>query len=118
LAEALMRLVLEDFDGGFRIGGTLVTNLKYADDNVTASSQVELQELVDRLHQRANEFGMRINVRKTKVMKVSDDPTPMTTSIDGELLEQVNTFKYLGAIFNEHTLCDNEIEQRLLQGTV
>ena len=34
-------------------------------------------------------------------MKVSDDPTPMTISICGELLEVVNTFKYLGAIFNE-----------------
>jgi len=117
LAEALMRLVLEDFDGGFRIGGSLVTNLKYADDNVLAtSSQEELQELTERLHRRASEFGMRINVRKTKVMKVSDDPTPMAISIDGKLLEQVDTFKYLGAIFNENALCDQEIAERLRQG--
>jgi len=63
LAEALLRLVLDDFEGGFRIGSALVTNLKYAGDNVlTMSSQVKLQELVDRLHCRAKEFGMKINV--------------------------------------------------------
>ena len=117
LAEALMRLVLGDFGGGFRIGGVLVTNLKYADDKVlTTSSQVELHELMGRLHCRAKVFGMKISVRKTKVMKVSDDPTPVTISIGGETLEDVPTFKYLGALFNEHAFCDKEVDQRLIQG--
>jgi len=45
MAEALMRLALEDYTGGFRIGRIHVTNLRYADDIVLiASSEAELQE--------------------------------------------------------------------------
>ena len=59
---------------------------------------------------------MRVNVKKTKVMKVSDDPTPVSVAIRGEKVEEVHTFKYVGAVFKSHALCDDEIKARLLQG--
>jgi len=55
-----MRYSLEGFDGGFRIGGRRITNLRYADDIVLIpSSEEELQELVSRLHGAASMMGMK-----------------------------------------------------------
>jgi len=52
----------------------LVTNLQYVDDTVLiASTQSELQKIVTRLHWAACELGMKINMKKSEVMKVDDD---------------------------------------------
>ena len=78
MAEVLMRLALDGFEGGFRIGGRLLTNLRYADDIVLlASSEGELKALLHRVHAAAGSMGMRINVSKTVVIKVCDDTTAM-----------------------------------------
>ena len=62
-----MRYTLEGFDGGFRIGGRRITNLRYADDIVLiASSGEELQEFISRLHGAASMVGMKLNDKKQK----------------------------------------------------
>ena len=79
MCELLMRLALNGYDGGFRIGGRLVTNLRYADDIVLiASTREELQELVNRVHNAAVTVGMRLNVKKTETIGVNDDKSPIT----------------------------------------
>ena len=46
----VMRKTLDEFQGGLQIGGQMITNLRYADDIILlATSEAELQELVDRL---------------------------------------------------------------------
>ena len=81
MAELLMRMALYRYEGGFRIGGRCITNLRYADDIVLiASSEEELQQLVNRVHEAAGDMNMKINVKKTEVMKVSDDPSPISDS--------------------------------------
>jgi len=80
-----------------------------------ASSEVELQELINRVKRVASDKWMRVNVKKTKVMKVSDDATPLSVTIGGKV-EEVYTFKYLGAIFNSNAVCADEIKAWLLQG--
>ena len=98
MCEVLMHMALEGFEGGFRIGGRLVTNLHYADDIVLiASNESELQDIVTRLHWAACEVSMKINVKKTEVMKVDDDLTPIKVTVAGVYLRQVHSFKYLGA---------------------
>jgi len=83
------------------MGGWCITNLRYADDIVLiASSEEELRDMVKRLHEAATEMNMKINERKTEVMKVSDDPSPITTTIAGTTLMDTKLFKYLGAQFN------------------
>jgi len=73
-----MRAALDGFSGGFRIGGRLINNLRYADDIVLVeSSEAELQELVTRVYGAASDTGMKINVKKTEVMKVCEDAPPM-----------------------------------------
>ena len=59
-------------------------------------------------------MGIRINVKKTKVMKVCDDDTPpISITINGEPIAEVSSFKYLGASFNSKALCEEEIKTRL-----
>ena len=94
----------------------MVTNLRYADDIVLiASSKAELQEIVTRLHcdWAACELSMKINVKKTEMMKADDDLTPMKVTVAGVYLRQVHSFKYLGAYFNSDATCTQEIKSRL-----
>jgi len=113
MAELLMRVALDGYDGGFRIGRWCITSLRYADDIVLiASSEEELRTLVNRVRMAATEFGMAINTKKTEVMKVSDDPDPVVITVNGETLTESKSFKYLGAQFNSEASCDEEIKTR------
>jgi len=52
---------------------------------------------------------MRINVKKTELMKVSDDPRPIKVTVAGNTLAETKSFKYLGALFNSEASCDEEV---------
>jgi len=65
----VMRETLDGFQGKLQIGRRMITNLRYADDIVLlATSEAELQELVDRLARVSRKYSLLINVDKTKVM--------------------------------------------------
>ena len=65
----VMRETLDGFQGGLQIGGQMITNLRYADDIILlATSEAELQELVDRLDHVSRKYSLLNNVDKTKVM--------------------------------------------------
>jgi len=69
LAEMVMRETLDRFQGGLQTGGRMIMNLRYADDIILlATSEAELQELVDRLDRVSRRYSLVINVDKTKVM--------------------------------------------------
>ena len=64
-----MRETVDRFQGGLQIGGQMITNLRYADDIILlATSEAELQQLVDRLDRVSRKYSLVINVDKTKVM--------------------------------------------------
>ena len=74
----------------------MITNLHYTDDVILmGTSEAELQQFVDRLDRVSRKYSLLINVDKTKVM-VSDGIT-CRVLIQNELLEQVDTFPYLGS---------------------
>jgi len=65
----VIRETLDGFQGGLRIGGRMITNLRYADDIILlATSEAELQELMDCLDCVSRKYSLLINVDKTKVM--------------------------------------------------
>jgi len=75
----------------------MITNLRFADDIILlATSEAELQELVDCVDRISRKYSLLINIDKTKVM-ASDDIT-CHILIQNEQLEQVDTFPYLGKI--------------------
>jgi len=61
-----MRETLDGFQGGLQIGGLMITNLRYA--ILLATSEAELQELVDRLDRVSRRYSLLINVNKTNLM--------------------------------------------------
>ena len=87
LAEQEMRKPLQGFAGGFRIGGKVISILRYADDIVLlATSPEELQKLVSRVERAAKEYNM-INAAKTKVLTNTDEV--IVIKVAGGRLEQV-----------------------------
>ena len=62
------------------------------------------------------EYGMRVNLGKTKVMKMSKEPGEVNILIEGRKLEQVTSFRYLGSIITSNGSCTQEIRTRTYNG--
>src|SRR6266853_53478 len=70
--------------------------------------------LMNGLVNTARTYEMKLNVKKTKTMLVSKRPgREMRIEVDGQRLEQVTKFKYLGAIITENGRCDEEVRVRI-----
>jgi hypothetical protein len=116
--EAMMREALEEVDHGVKVGGLLIKTIRFADDKaVTASSQRGLQLLMDNINRVTQEYGMKINVKKTKVMCIARKiGAKMHIMIDGQKVEQVSHFKYLGSLISEDGYCEKDIRTRIGMG--
>ena len=79
-----------------------------------STSEAELQELVHRLDRVSRKYSLLINVDKTKVM--ASDGIACLILIQNELLEQVDTFPYLGSLMTEDGECMTEFRTRLNRG--
>ncbi len=87
---------------GVNVGGTNYNNLRYADDTaLLEGNENELSELISKINEVGKQFGMKINIKKTKAMVVSKKPNSpkMNIAIDGEQIEQVTSlYMYLGSL--------------------
>jgi hypothetical protein len=88
--------------------------VKYADDLVLlAKEEKVLQGMIDRLIEIGRHYGMEMNVEKTKVMRISGQPSPMKIMIDQKQLENVEYFNYLGSMITNDARCTHEIKSRI-----
>ena len=112
--EMIMR-ELDDMDG-FRIGGPVVNNLRYADDTVIiAESEEQLQRLVNVVMTKSEEKGLYLNSAMSFAMvfsKASRIPT-CNINVHGKILEQVHSLVYLGSQFTSDAKCEKEIRRRI-----
>jgi len=75
--------------------------------------------LMDNVSRVTQEYGMKINVKKTKAMCISrQGKTKVKIYIDGQLLEQVQQFRYFGSLITEDGYCDKEIRSRIVLAKV
>ena len=112
--EYIMAQVLEDSEIGISIGGRLINNLRFADDiDLIATSEQKLQELTKKVQSTAAKFGMEVNTNKTKCMVTAKDSKKTTIMLDGQLLESVDHFKYLGSIMTSDARSEKDILARL-----
>ena len=82
-----------------RIAGRLITNCRFADDIVVnAEEEEEAGVMVDRLDTTTTRYKMEIGPDKTKVMTNNPNGFQRDIKIKGQRLEEVENFKYLGAI--------------------
>ena len=86
---------LEEAQAGIKIAGRNINNLRYADDTtLMAESEEELKSLLRKVKEEFKKVGLKLNIQKTKIMASS----PTTSwQIDGEIVETVTDFIFLGS---------------------
>ena len=114
-AEYIMRNAgLDEAQAGVRIARRSINNLRYADDNtLMAESKAELKSLLLKVKEESEKDGLKLNIQKTKIMASS----PITSwQIDGETMETVTDFSFLGSKITADGNCSHEIKRCLLLG--
>ena len=100
--ERIMTDALEDNEGTVSIGGRTITNLRFADDiDGLAGEEEELASLVERLDKVFTAYSMEISAVKTKLMTNSTSGINKEIKVNGQKLETVTSFKYLGSVITE-----------------
>nr|XP_012552633.2 uncharacterized protein LOC105842916 [Bombyx mori] len=108
-----MRKALDGWDGGVTVGGTKITNLRYADDTtILAASESEMAAILERIERVNLKFGLHINRSKTKVMTV-DRAQVLSPSNALKDYEEVAEFIYLGSLISNSGNCEKEIGRRI-----
>ena len=105
---------LEETQAGIKIAGRNINNLRCTDDTtLMAESEEELKSLLMKVKVESENVGLKLNIRKTKIMASS----PTTSwEIDGETVEIVSGFIFLSSKITADGDCNNEIKRRLLLG--
>ena len=113
--EYIMRNAgLEEAQAGIKIAGRNINNLRYVDDTtLMAESEEELKSLMMKVKEESEKVGLKHNIQKRKIMASS----PITSwEIDGETVETVSDFIFLGSKSTADGDCSHEIKRRLLLG--
>ena len=105
---------LEETQAGIKISGKNTNNLRYADDtSLMAESEEELKSLLMKVKEDSEKVGLKLNIQKTKIMACG----PITSwEIDGETVETVSDFIFLGSKITADGDCSREIKRCLLLG--
>ena len=103
---------LEEAQAGIQIAGRNINNLSYADDTtLMAESEEELKSLLMKVKEESEKDGLKLNIQKTKIMATG----PITSwQIDGETVETVAGFIFLGSKITADSDCSLEIKRHLL----
>ena len=113
--ERIMREAgLDSSMEGIRIGGRCINNLRYADDTtLVAGGDERLRKLIRNVKIKSEEFGLYLNVGKTKIMTTANIES---FTIDGSSIEVVNSFNFLGSTIERTGGCTKEIGRRIALG--
>ena len=114
-AEYIMRNSrLDEAQAGIKIAGRNINNLRYANDTTfMAESEEELKSLLMKVKEESEKVGFKLNIQKTKIMASG----PITSwQIDGETMETMTDFIFLGFIITADGDCSHEIKRHLLLG--
>ena len=99
---------------GTNIQGHLTNNLRFADDMVLlACNEIDLQSIVDCVHQWSSNFGLKINIANTEVQVISRQQQDININIGGTKLLQVKKFVYLGGTITQSGKCPEDIKNRI-----
>ena len=93
-----------------------LSDMEYADDVVLMSRSIEeLQTLMSALEENGKKVGLKVNIRKTKAMK-TDESLAGNLKLENRDINEVSTFKYLGAIIRQDGSLEEEFIERLKKG--
>ena len=104
---------LEEAQAGIKIAGRNINNLRYADGTTLMAESEELKSLLMKVKEESEKVGLKLNIQKTKIMASG----PITSwQIDGETMETVSDFIFLGSKITADADCSHEIKRCLLLG--
>ena len=105
---------LDEAQGGVKIAGRNINNLRYADDTtLMAESEEKLKSFLMKVKEESEKVGLKLNIQKTKIMASS----PNTSwEIDRETMETVKEFIFLGSKITVDGDCSHEIKRCLFLG--
>ena len=105
---------LEETQAGIKIARRNINNLRYADDTILmAESEEELKSLLMKVKEESEKVGLKLNIKKTKIMASSPI---ISWQIDGETVETVSDFIFWGSKITADSDCCHEIKRCLLLG--
>ena len=104
---------LEEAQAGIKISGRNTNNLRSADDTTFMAESKELKSLLMKVKEESEKVGLKLNIQKTKIVASG----PITSwEIDGETVETVSDFIFLGSKITADGDCSHEIKSCLLLG--
>ena len=105
---------LYESQGGIKIAGRNINNLRYADDTtLMAESKEELKSLLKKVKEKSEKVGLQLNIQKIKIM--ASGPNTLW-QIDGETVERVADFIFLVSKIPVHGDCSHESKRDFLLG--
>ena len=105
---------LDEAQAGIKILRRNINNLRYADDTTfMAESKEELKSLLMKVKEESEKIGLKLNIQKTKIMASC---SITSWQIDGETMETVRDFIFLGAKITADGDCSHEVKRSLLLG--
>ena len=105
---------LDEAQAGIKIAGRNINNLRYADDTtLMVESEEELESFLMKVKEESEKVGLKLNIQKTKIMA----SCPITSwQIDGETMESVSDFIFVGSKITADGDCSHKIKRCLLPG--
>ena len=113
-AEYIVRNAgLDEAQAGIKIAGRNINNLRYADDTtLMEESEEELKSLLRKVKEESEKVGLKLNIQKMIIMASG----PITSwEIDGETVETVSDFIFLGSKITADGDCSHEIKRHSLE---
>ena len=105
---------LEEAQAEIKVARRNINNLRYADDTILMAESEELKSLLMKVKEESEKFGLKLNIQKTKIMAFG----PITSwQIDGETIETVTDFIFLGSKITADGDCSHKIKRCLLLGS-
>ena len=103
----------DEAQSGIKIARRNINNLRYADDTTLMAESKELKSLLMKAKEESEKVGLKLNIQKTKIMASG----PITSwEIDGETVETVSDFIFLGSKITTDGDCSHEIKRHSLEG--
>ena len=103
---------LDEAQAGIKISGRNISNFRYADDTILmAESEAELKSFLTKVKEESEKAGLKLNIQKLKI--VASGPI-IVWQIDGETVETVSDFIFLGSKITADGDCSHEIKRCLL----
>ena len=104
---------LDEAQARIKIAGRNINNSRYANDTTLMPESEELKSLLMKVKEESEKTGLKLNIQKTKMMAFCPN---ISWQIDGETMETVTDFIFLGSKITADDDCSHEIKRHLLLG--